>query len=378
MKKINRRDFFKLTTFGSAALIGGALNLFPGMDRPAAAQAATPVKVFLPIVANGTGPAGTGQVIADHSVVDRFTAIPQEYRLLIRERWLNVVGESHSAAYRNGCQYLNELDSNFKADSSWNPPNSVTPDQGLRVSKASWGNISSASGWTTGGYGEEDWFTSALAVERTKAHITYCNTHGFPIAAIGFGWCWDMCRNLSSGIDPFYQTRWAGSSEGGPDGDRPWGLDADDYGLTGNRVCLDTYLNATVDMMNHCQGNGYPTKVFFTTGPVDAASYNTGEAGYQRHLKHEYMRSFVRADSNRILFDYADILCWSNANQQNTVSWVDHGGANQVFPYIHPDNMLDQYGNYSDADGHIGYRGALRLAKALWWMLARLEGWDGK
>lgn len=377
MKKLNRRDFIKITTLGSAALIGGAMNILPWRQRPDPVSAASPENTYLPAVFNHASPVQTGPIIADHTVVDRFADIPQEYKLSIRNKWVNVVGESHSAAYRNGCQYLNELDGSFKANASWNPPNQILPDMGLRVSKATWGNVSSASGWTTDGYGEEDWFTSTLAVERTRAHLTYSNTHNFPIAAIGFGWCWDMCRNLSSTMDPVYKVRWAGSSVGGPSGDRPWGLDSGDYELTGNYVCMDTYLNATVEFMNHCRTNGYPTRVFFTTGPVDSSSYNTGEVGYQRHLKHEYMRNFVKADSSRILFDYADILCWSNANQENLVNWTDYGGTNQVFPYIHPDNMLDRYGNYSEADGHIGYRGALRLAKALWWMLARLEGWNG-
>ncbi len=35
--------------------------------------------------------------------------------------------------------------------------------------------------------------------------------------------------------------------------------------------------------------------------------------------------------------------------------------------------------NLGDADiGHIGEEGSIRLAKAMWWMLARLAGWDGE
>ena len=57
-----------------------------------------------------------------------------------------------------------------------------------------------------------------------------------------------------------------------------------DVGITGNRVNLDTYLGATVELMEYCRTNNYPTKVLFTTGPVD--KYN-GESGYQAWLKNE-------------------------------------------------------------------------------------------
>ena len=39
--------------------------------------------------------------------------------------------------------------------------------------------------------------------------------------------------------------------------------------------------------------------------------------------------------------------------------------------------MLDLDGSYTEDGDHIGQRGALRLAKAMWWMLARMAGWDG-
>jgi len=123
--------------------------------------------------------------------------------------------------------------------------------------------------------------------------------------------------------------------------------------------------------------NAYPTKMFFTTGPVDGNS-NRSENGYQRNIKHQYMKDFVLASSDRILFDYADILCYSDAGDQKTLPWTDFGGTQRTFPFIHDDNMLDLDGTYSEDGDHIGQRGAIRLAKAMWWMLARMAGWDGQ
>lgn len=335
-----------------------------------------------PLSAAGFTPSGrlkpaAGPIIADHTVVDQYADIPQAYLDLIKKMWVSVPGESHSYAYRRGCELLQDADSRFQVNVLEDGTPEAYTDQHLRMSRATWGDVDNASGWHYG-YGEEDWYTSDTAIQRTKAHLTYCHAHGPTLAAMGFGWCWDMTWQNDPGgtTDPVHQVQWAGSSEGGPDGSLRWGLDAGDETLTGNSVCMDTYLGATQQYIDHCQANGYLTKVFFTTGPVDGGG-NTDENGYQRHLKHEHLRNYVKANNSRILFDYADILCWSNAGDQQTTEWTDHGGTPRTYQVIHDDNMNDLAGNYDDSVGHIGERGALRLAKALWWMLARLAGWDG-
>lgn len=316
-----------------------------------------------------------GAIIADHSVVNQYQNIPQSYINQIKKMWINIPGESHSEAYRAGCELLQTQDSRYAVNVVDGGTPEAYTDQHLRISRATWGDVDSASGWQYG-YGEEDWYTSATAIQRTKAHLAYCNTHSLAIAAMGFGWCWDMCWTNDPGgtMDAVYKVHWAGSSNGGPDGDQRWGLDAADYALTGNHVCLDTYLDATQQYSDYCAAQSYPTRVLFTTGTVDIY---TDENGYQRHLKNERIRSYVRASASRILFDYADILCWNDAGEQNIQNWTDSTDVSHAYPMVHDDNMLDMEGNYSDATGHIGERGALRLGKAIWWLLARIAGWDG-
>lgn len=317
------------------------------------------------------------QIVADHRAVDQYRRIPAAYVQLVKKMWLNVPGESHSLAYRRGLQLLAEREPAFAASASEAGLPAAATDRQLRVSRTTWGDLARPTGWITD-YGEEDWFTSAAAVQRTKAHLAYCHANQLPIAAFGFGWCWDMTSGNGPGgeVDPLYQVRWAGATVGGPEGSRRWGLDAGDTALTGNSVCLDTYLAATQQYADFCRDNGYPTKVFYTTGPVDGGS-NTGESGYQRALKHEHIRRHVQARADRILFDYADILCWADDGTQNLTTWRDLGGTVRSYPYIHDDNLLTLSGTPSADSGHIGQRGALRLAKALWWMLARTAGWDG-
>lgn len=314
------------------------------------------------------------QIIADHTIVDRYDNIPQQYIDEVKKMWINIPGESHSVAYREGLTLLAAQDSGFPAVSTESGNPEAYTDQHLRTS---W--LLRYSTWWTQGCGESEWYTwyaydaasQPAENDLIKNHIQYSNTNNMEIAAIGFGWCWDMTWTNDPGgtEDPVYFVHWAGSSEGGPDGNALWGLDAGDTALTGNRVSMDTYLSATEEYRLFCVNNGYSTKVLFTTGPVDGAS---GENGYQRHLKHEYMRTFVKANAARILFDYADILCYDDgSNTPNTTTWTDSQGTVHTYPVITAANLGDA------SIGHIGSAGAIRLAKAQWWLLARIAGWDG-
>jgi len=309
---------------------------------------------------------GMGQIIADHKIVADFEKIPDHYINEVKKMWLVYAGESHSYAIRAGLAELGRLYPKYavKVRESGTPDLYTTSN--LRVSTATWGDYSNSSGWIYS-YGEEDWFTNATAVARTKAGISYCNNNNIPVSAMGFGWCWDL-QGLSfvEGLglpDPVYGCRWYGISKMGPQGDRGWGLDDEDYAITGNSINLDTYLKVTQEYIDYCNNNSIPTKVFFTTGPVDAI-YK--EAGYGAYLKYERIREYVRRNESAILFDYADILCHNNDGSVLTTSWNGHN-----YPRITNENL-----GAGDI-GHIGMDGALRLAKAMWWMLARMAGWNG-
>ncbi|MGQ1785733.1 T9SS type A sorting domain-containing protein [Saccharicrinis sp. GN24d3] len=274
-----------------------------------------------------------GQIIADHSVVDEYENIPQEYIDAVKKMWVVVAGESHSAAYRDG---LAELESqNFKYSVSVtesDEPESFT-EANLRISRGTWGDLDNASGWIYN-YGEEDWccyvnppvYTyNPDAVARTKAGIAFCNSNeGIKLSAIGFGHCYDDGKGLA-----------------------------------------DSYLRATQEYVDFCKDNNYATKVFFSTGPIDGYMAE-GANGYEQYEKWEIIRDYIKTHPNSIFFDYADILSYNNKGERATASWNGH-----TFPVLHPDN---EDGGYT---GHIGMVGAVRIAKAMWWMLAKIEGWEG-
>ena len=308
-----------------------------------------------------------GQIIADHRIVADFDKIPPYYISEVKKMFVSVPGESHSAAYRYGCELLEASYPAYQVNVLESGTPEAYTDQHLRLSRVTWGDYDNSSGWIYD-YGEEDWFTNTTAIARTKAGITYCNTHSLTLAAIGFGWCTDMFYGTPSNTtDPVYGCHWSGASQQGPEGDRCWGLDDADYTITGNTVNLDTYLNVTQQYIDYCTTNSIPTKVFFTTGPVDGVVGGyTPEKGYVAYLKHERIRDYVKANPARILFDYADILCYDNDGTPTTTTWNGH-----TFPIITTTNLGDE------TEGHIGSAGCIRLAKAMWWMLARLAGWNG-
>jgi uncharacterized protein YjdB len=307
------------------------------------------------------------QIVADHTAVDDFDSIPQQYIDSVMTMLVDFSGESHSYGYRHGISLLEMIDPTFQAMTYSNDAPPADTDQYLRIGRH----------MTMG----EDYFFSQEKIADLKADITSQNNTGNPFDIMGFGWCWDMTWHNDPGgvLDPVYNVHWAGSSEGGPQGDMRWGLDSDDQVLTGNSVSMDTYLEAVESYIQYCSDNAYTTRWVFTTGPVESVSGT--ENGFQREIKHDYIRAYVEADTSRILFDYADILCWSNSGDQYLAEWND-GGSLRPHAQIHPENMMDYDDSWSlvphteDGD-HIGEAGALRLAKAMWWMLARISGWEG-
>jgi uncharacterized protein YjdB len=301
-----------------------------------------------------------GQIIADHTIVAKFDDIPQYYIDEVKKMMVAFLGESHSLAYRTGMELL---ETSYPVYGCNVATGEEFSDQYVRVNSYGW-------------IGEDTWFTwyafplgSRPGASTTiKNLITEYHAHGHPIHALGFAWCSDMTFSENGSVtdDPVYGVHWYGASKGGPDGDKGWGLDADDYSITNNNVNMTTYFDAMNDYITYCNTNGYVTKIIFTTGPVDTDSEYFSEYGYQGYIKHEAIRNYVKADPTRILFDYADILCYDDDGTPTTTTWNGY-----TYPSITMTNLGD------GSIGHIGTAGAVRLAKAQWWLLARIAGWDG-
>lgn len=90
--------------------------------------------------------------------------------------------------------------------------------------------------------------------------------------------------------------------------------------------------------------------------------YMTGNAqGSDRNRvdRNNQIREFCR-QNNKILFDFADLDCWYNG-EQYTVDGI---------PMEHP-----RYNG--DEAAHTTFESCENKARAFWWLLARIAGWDG-
>ncbi len=88
--------------------------------------------------------------------------------------------------------------------------------------------------------------------------------------------------------------------------------------------------------------------------------------GYNRWVNNEMVRQYC-IDNDKILFDFADLDCWSNGDQ-NTYAYDPGDGTLQI-PIEHEDF------NGNEA-GHTTYTSCEQKGRAFWWLVAMLAGWN--
>ena len=119
---------------------------------------------------------------------------------------------------------------------------------------------------------------------------------------------------------------------------------------------MDYYSSAEVDdylkQMTALEAEFPDVTFVYMTGNAQSAERN-------RYDRNEQIRKYCR-DNNKVLFDFADLDCWFNGEQNL------EGG----IPMEHPRYNGDQA-------GHTTYESCENKAKAFWWLMARLSGWDG-
>ncbi len=119
-----------------------------------------------------------------------------------------------------------------------------------------------------------------------------------------------------------------------------------------------TYVQWYLDQMEIFE-DYYPNVTFvYTTGNAQAYA----GAGLQRHQNNEMIRNYCIAN-NKVLFDFGDLDSWYDGQQQTTTY---NGTTYQV-----QHNAFD-----GQECGHVNLLGAEYKARAIWWMMARIRGWN--
>jgi hypothetical protein len=125
------------------------------------------------------------------------------------------------------------------------------------------------------------------------------------------------------------------------------------------------YVAAYCDSMSMLEAEFPGVTFVYMTGNAQS----TGDRGYNRHLRNEQIRRYCE-ENKKVLFDFADLDSWWF--NPDTEEWERSTYSYEGY------TIPKQHWLWEGEDcGHALWASCRQKAKATWWMMARLVGWDG-
>lgn len=275
--------------------------------------------------------------VIDHTCTD-VSLIPDEYITEAKKLIVQLVGQSHSSQLRYGLEFLYEADSRFdyKLTGEFD---SSSSDPGVWVFVKQ--RNASNTGWDINYIGEEHYWAVETGRNMTESTGQYAVDEGVTLYASLWIWCsQDIIKTNGCANE---------------DGEK----------ITFNDERRDAYLNA----INRFNTNYPDTTFVYATSVTDTAGAD--EQGWRVTQYNEDIRNDV-LENGGLLFDQADIENWNIAGTEQRIEhWDGH-------------DLYLRHTDYDEGNGPDTYSGdhsndalCLKKAKAFWWLLAIIAGWDG-